>query len=244
MCFLIWPRIKRNLSWACIIHTEMASNELARLVRRLLVYNGICARATANFWGWYKAKKTQSGQHITGRVIQFTGSSLPPFSVSNSSRSSLGGSETELKMSQTRTISWLTTRRGEGGPGSTLLPRSDGFELHVLQRSRHRWTMSVSKLLTARVYARACACVLDLERSTWPSTLGFPTSGRTIQAITSFPAEFRQGTIYLARYLRSIAFSTHDALFYSTCFVYFYLFILFSFSFFRIFRSTRVRSDK
>lgn len=92
MCFLIWPRIKRNLSWACIIHTEMASNELARLVRRLLVYNGICARATANFWGWYKAKKTQSGQHITGRVIQFTGSSLPPFSVSNSSRSSPGGS--------------------------------------------------------------------------------------------------------------------------------------------------------
>lgn len=77
-----------------------------------------------------KQRKPGSGRRITGRVIQFTGSSHPPFSVSNSSRSSLGGSETELKMSQTHTISWLTASRVGRGVVQWRYTRSDGFELH------------------------------------------------------------------------------------------------------------------
>lgn len=169
------------MSRACIIHTEMASNELARLRADFLSIMESARGPRPISGGWYKAKKTPSGQHINGAshsIYRIHPHPPPPFSVSNSSRSSLGGSETELKMSQTHTISWLTTEEG-GGWSRHYTPRSDGFELHALQRSTYR---NYSRL---GISARVCVCRARFGLR----LLGFPISGSTIQAITSFPGQ-------------------------------------------------------
>lgn len=94
--FLIRPRITKFVRRACIIHIRetIASNELwLGTLRWLLVYNGICAQGGGPrpiSGDGIKQRKPGQGQHITGRVIQFTGIPSPShdcFSVSNSSRS-------------------------------------------------------------------------------------------------------------------------------------------------------------
>lgn len=101
---LIRPRGMTKFVRACIIHAEMASNELARPCR-LLVYNGICAVRPIS--GGIK----QRSRWVTYNRPSHSIYRIHPLSVSNSSRSSLGGSKTELKMSQTHTQTWLTTDR-------------------------------------------------------------------------------------------------------------------------------------
>lgn len=135
----------------------MASNELARLRADFLSIMESARGPRPISGGWYKAKKTPSGQHINGasHSIYRIHPHPPPFSVSNSSRSSLGGSETELKMSQTHTISWLTTEEG-GGVVQALHPSQRWL------RATRATTINVSKLLTSW-HQRVCVCAeLDL----------------------------------------------------------------------------------
>lgn len=142
----------------------MASNELARLRADFLSIMESARGPRPISGGWYKAKKTPSGQHINGasHSIYRIHPHPSPFSVSNSSRSSLGGSETELKMSQTHTISWLTTEEG-GGVVQALHPSQRWL------RATRATTINVSKLLTSW-HQRACVCV---QSSIWPSTPRF-----------------------------------------------------------------------
>lgn len=146
------------MSRACIIHTEMASNELARLRADFLSIMESARGPRPISGGWYKAKKTPSGQHINGasHSIYRIHPHPSPFSVSNSSRSSLGGSETELKMSQTHTISWLTTEEGgEGGPGTTPLA--------AMASSYTRYNDQRIEITHVLASARVCVCAeLDL----------------------------------------------------------------------------------
>lgn len=204
---------------------------LARLARRLLVYNGICARATANFWGWYKAKKTGVGATYNGAshsiyrilpptLFRFQLISFQPRWLRN---------WTEDEPNSYHLLANREQGGGRSGPVALHSQRWLRATQHVLRRSRHRSTMYRNYLLASYVWrqcVRAHARVrrrraryIDLERDRldWPSTLDSPTCARTIQPITSFPGEFRfcQGTI------SSLDF---DAMFYSTCFVYSYSF--------------------
>lgn len=159
----------------------MASNELARLRADFLSIMESARGPRPISGGWYKAKKTPSGQHINGashsiyRIHPHPPSLFRFQLISFQPRWLRNWTEDEPN-----SYHLLANHRGGGGGWSRhYTPRSDGFELHALQRSTYR---NYSRL---GISARVCVCRARFGLR----ILGFPTSGSTIQAITSFPGQ-------------------------------------------------------
>lgn len=142
----------------------MASNELARLRADFLSIMESARGPRPISGGWYKAKKTPSGQHINGashsiyRIHPHPPSLFRFQLISFQPRWLRNWTEDEPN-----SYHLLANHRGGGGVVQALHPSQRWL------RATRATTINVSKLLTSW-HQRACVCV---QSSIWPSTPRF-----------------------------------------------------------------------